>query len=340
MAGPIASEEDLVARFLRPLTRRAPGALGLLDDAALLAPKPGTELVLTADMLVAGVHFLADAPAADIATKAVTANLSDLVAKGADPAGYLMTLALPGASDDSWLADFAAGLDGQMGGLLLGGDLTRTDGPLTVSITAIGEVPAGRMVRRSGAKPGDLLFVSGPVGSAALGLRLLRNEALARDLALSEGEARQLIAASRAPVIADPAGTAALLRDSASAAIDLSDGLLIDLGRLCEASGTGAELDAASIPLTPAAARLVEQGRVALLDLVTGGDDYVALFAAPPAAAEAIRSASQGRAFAIGRLTPPAAGIVMLDAQARPIPLPARRGYDHFRAPPDLEGKS
>lgn len=330
MAGPISSEEDIIARYLRPLTVRAPGALGLADDAARIRPNSGMELVVTTDMLVAGVHFFADAPPRDIAVKAVTANLSDLVSKGADPVGYLMTCALPGTPDESWFEEFAAGLGSQMDGLLLGGDLTRTDGPLAITIVAIGEVPEGTMVQRSGARAGDDLYLTGPVGSAALGLRLLEAPRLRTELGLTEEEAAHFIAATRAPIVARPGEKAALLRASASAAMDVSDGLLIDLERLCRASGTGARIEAGAIPLAAAARRLVDAGRVSLLDLVTGGDDYVALFAANAAKAVDMSAAIAAGAVRIGRLTSAWEGLVMVDENGRSMALPEKRGYDHF----------
>ncbi|MCC0056427.1 MAG: thiamine-phosphate kinase [Rhodobiaceae bacterium] len=330
MGGPISSEEEIIARYLRPLAARAPGSLDLSDDAALIRPSPGAELVVTTDMLVAGVHFFADAAPRDIATKAVTANLSDLVAKGAEPIGYLMTLALPDRPDESWLAEFTAGLDRQMDGRLLGGDLTRTDGPLAITIVAIGEVPEGRMVRRSGGKPGDALFLTGEIGSAALGLRLVGEPALSAELGLDDEEVAGFVAATRAPVVQRPAETAALLRTCASAAMDVSDGLLIDLERLCRVSGTGASIEADAIPLAIAARRLVDEGRLSLLDLATGGDDYVALFAVDAARSGDMMAAAAGHVFPIGRLTPAHEGIAVLDGAGQSMMLPAKRGYDHF----------
>ena len=171
------SEQDLISKYFAPLA--GPGGLGLLDDAALLAPPPGTELVLTADALVAGVHFFAEDPPEKIAQKALAVNLSDLAAKGADPLGFLLTLALPREWTPDWLAAFARGL-GEMASLsecpLLGGDTVATPGPFTLSITALGCVPAGKMVRRTTARPGDALYVSGTIGDAALGLALRKSQ--------------------------------------------------------------------------------------------------------------------------------------------------------------------
>ncbi|MGE0233605.1 MAG: thiamine-monophosphate kinase, partial [Flavobacteriaceae bacterium] len=194
----------------------------------------------------------------------------------------------------------------------------------------IGEVPAGRMVRRSRGKAGDELFLTGPVGSAALGLRLLQEPGLEAELGLTKEEASHFVAATRAPVVNRPSETAALLRDKAAAAMDVSDGLLIDLERLCRASAAGARVEAAAVPLAPAARRLVEAGKVSLLDLATGGDDYVALFAVGPGSSVDIGAGSAGPVFRIGRLTAEDEGIAVLDGDGRPMALPVKRGYDHF----------
>ena len=171
------SEQDLIARYFAPLA--GPGGLGLRDDVALLAPPPGMELALTADALVAGVHFFAEDPPEKIAAKALAVNLSDLAAKAADPLGFLLTLALPRNWSEDWLESFARGL-GEMARErrcpLLGGDTVATPGPLTLSITALGAVPAGRMPRRTSAREGDALYVSGTIGDAALGLALREAE--------------------------------------------------------------------------------------------------------------------------------------------------------------------
>src|SRR5216684_14552 len=169
-------EDRLIARYFRPLASH-PGALGLADDAAILVPPEGCDIVLKADAIIGGVHFFADDPADSVARKALRVNLSDLAAKGARPLGFLLSLALPKDIDDAWLAAFAQGLgeDAQIYSCpLFGGDTDRTPGPITVSISAFGAVPTGTMVRRSGARPGDIVFVTGTIGDAALGLKLRR----------------------------------------------------------------------------------------------------------------------------------------------------------------------
>jgi thiamine-monophosphate kinase len=166
-------EDELIARYFGPLA--GPGALELKDDTALITPVPGHDLVLTADAIVAGVHFLPDDPPDSIGRKALGVNLSDLAAKGADPLGFVLTLALPPDWTETWVAGFAAGLGGmarELGCPLLGGDTVRTPGPLSISVTAFGTVPEGRMVRRTTARPGDAICVTGTIGDAALGLAL------------------------------------------------------------------------------------------------------------------------------------------------------------------------
>lgn len=273
------SEEGLVARYFAPLA--APAALGLTDDAACLTPRPGHDLVLTVDAVVAGVHFLADDPPGSVARKALGVNVSDLAAKGAEPAGFLLTLGLPDDWSERWLAAFTAGLAAaaaEFGCGLLGGDTVRAAGPLSLSITAIGQVPSGRMVRRAAAQPGDRICVSGTIGDAVLGLALLTG---------SGGWAAALSEASRAHAIdryRHPRPRLALisaLRDHASAAMDVSDGLVGDLGKMMRASGVGATVDLAAVPLSDAA-RAVLAAEPEFRDrLVTGGDDYEILACVP-----------------------------------------------------------
>jgi thiamine-monophosphate kinase len=273
------SEEGLIARYFAPLA--APGALGLADDAACFAPKPGHDLVVTVDAVVAGVHFLPDDPPESVAHKALGVNLSDLAAKGAEPSGFLLTLALPDDWSEVWLAGFATGLaaaaaESRCG--LLGGDTVRAAGPLSLSVTAIGQVPPGRMVRRTTAGLGDRICVSGTVGDAVLGLTLLTGSP-GWHAALS-GEARaHCIDRYRRPQ-ARLALASALLAH-ASAAMDISDGLVGDLTKMMRVSGLGAVVDLQAVPFSEAAqtAMAAEPG---LRDrLVTGGDDYEILACLP-----------------------------------------------------------
>ncbi|ACA21047.1 thiamine-monophosphate kinase [Methylobacterium sp. 4-46] len=287
---PRPSEDALIARYFAPLA--GPGGLGLRDDAAELAPSPGHDLVLTTDAVVAGVHYFPDDPPASIAVKALGVNLSDLAAKGARPRGFLLTLALAESWTEAWLAAFCAGLGAtaqRWGCPLLGGDTVRAAGPTLIGVTALGEVPAGRMVRRFAAKPGDRLLVSGTIGDAALGLRLRAEPAWAGALSAAERDHladRYLHPRPRLPL-------APALLAHAGAAMDVSDGLVGDLAKMLRASGAGAEVDLAAIPLSPAAraALAAEPGlREAAL---TGGDDYELLCAVPPARLGAIRAEAE-----------------------------------------------
>ena len=276
-----AGEDELIARYLAPLA--GPGGLLLQDDAALLAPPAGCELVLTADALVAGVHFFPDDPPGSIAGKALGVNVSDLAAKGADPLGFLLTLALPDDWSEDWLAAFCAGLglaSREWSCPLLGGDTVRAAGPLVLSITAVGSVPAGRMVRRTTARPGDLVCVTGTIGDAVLGLALLSGGAGTWRDALALGDEAVLVDRYRRP--RPRLALAGALRDLASAAMDVSDGLVGDLAKMLRASGVGGTLDLDRMPVSPAAAAALAADPSLRDRMATGGDDYEILFTLPP----------------------------------------------------------
>ncbi len=275
-------EFDVIATYFRPLA--GPGALDLIDDAAVFSPPAGQDIVLSADAVAAGVHFLADDPADLVARKALRVNLSDLAAKGATPAGYLLTLALPTPFDGDWLAAFAAGLAADQaayGVTLCGGDTIRVPtgvaGPL-VAITAFGSVPAGSMVRRDGGNAGDRLVLSGTVGGAAAGLACLTGAA--GPLGALTGNSRAA-AIDRYRLPRPRLALAAALRAHATAAIDVSDGLVGDCDKLAAASGCLAAIDAGLVPLdTALAARTGRRDTVAAA--LTGGDDFEILAAVPP----------------------------------------------------------
>ena len=313
--------------YLAPLAAGYPGAFGLQDDCALLTPPPGTQLVLKTDPVAAGVHFFADDAPEDIAWKALAVNVSDLAAKGAEPLAYLMALALPRAPARDWMRRFADGLrDAQaaFGCHLIGGDTDRTAGPLTIAITAIGSVPAGRMVRRATARAGDLLYVTGSIGDAALGLRLRRDAGVAASWGLDADGAAYLIQRYLRP---RPAlGLREALRAHAGAAMDLSDGLVKDLGRMCAASGVGARIEAGRVPLSAPARAAVRARPALLVELLTGGDDYEVLIAVPPARRAAFE-AMTGLA-SIGEIVS-GNGVTVMDASGAPMTF-ARTGWDHF----------
>lgn len=321
-----SGEDDLIARYFKPLAV-APGALGLTDDAAVLQAG-GDDLVVTVDAVVEGVHFLPDDPPDSVARKALRVNLSDLAAKGAEPAGFVLTLALRTA-DETWLAPFARALGEDADAYdcpLLGGDTVSTPGPLMISITAFGRLPPGRMVRRAGAKPGDLLMVSGTIGDATLGLAVLKGEQGPRDAAAGAA----LVARYRVPQ--PRVALARAVRDHASAAMDVSDGLMGDLAKLCAASGVSAVVEALAIPLSAPARGWLSRDAAGIGRLVSGGDDYEILCAVPEnrrAAFEAAARASGVPVARIGRVVEGHGVPKLVDAGNREIPL-QRRSYSHF----------
>jgi thiamine-monophosphate kinase len=272
-----ADEFDTIERLFAPLTLGHPGAFGLTDDAAILAPRPGFDLVLTKDAIVEGVHFLPDDPPDLVARKLLRVNLSDLAAKGAEPVGYLLACAWSARDDWERRAAFAQGLaeDGRVFNLpLLGGDTVSTPGPASFSATLIGEVPSGAMVRRSGAREGDLLLVSGPIGDGMLGLAAARGQ-----LADEDG---YLLSRYRLPM--PRLDLALCVRERAHASADISDGLLADAGHIAKASGLRLELELDRTPLSAAGRAWFDSqpdAEAALLSLARGGDDYELAIAAP-----------------------------------------------------------
>lgn len=268
-------EFGIIAKYFAPLAGE--GAFGLKDDAALLPQRPGHDLVVTTDTISEGTDFFASDPPDTIAQKALRVNLSDLAAKGAEPCAYLLSLTLPRNVTGEWLAAFAGGLahDQQQFSIsLMGGDTGAGDGPLSISVTAFGFVPQGKMVRRSGARVGDAVYVTGTIGDSAGGLAIFKGE----KHALSDADRDCLIVRYRTPQ--PPVAFAATLRDIAHAAVDVSDGLIADLGHIALASGVRIVVEGESIPLS-APLRALWRTDV-LLRAVTAGDDYQIAFTAPP----------------------------------------------------------
>ena len=327
---PASGEDSLIARYFRPMATD-PGAFNLDDDAAAIKPS-GDDIVVTTDAIVEGVHFLPDDPPDTLARKALRVNLSDLAAKGATPAGFVLTLALRSA-DEGWLAPFAQALGedaAEFGCPLLGGDTVSTPGPLMVSITAFGRVASGRMVHRSGAKPGDRVVVTGTIGDAALGLDVLKGGAVAAAL-VSDAAAREMLA-GRYRVPQPRNALAHAIRDHASAAMDISDGLAGDLKKLCAASGVSAAIDLASVPRSAAAAALLERDAVGIETLLSGGDDYEILCTIPEDRFEAFALAARQAAVAVTSIGTIVAGVaapVFLDPEGRQLAL-KRLSYSHF----------
>jgi thiamine-monophosphate kinase len=319
-------EFQRIARFFAPLA--APEGLGLVDDVALIDGPPGEQYVLKTDAIVENVHFLPDDPPRQIAQKLLRVNLSDLAAKGARPYGYLLMTALRAEHDEAWLAEFAAGLAAdqkEFGIALMGGDSVSTPGAATLSVAALGRIARGTAVLRRGAKPGDAIFVSGTLGDAALGLMV------------AKGGLKSLAPASRDFLLDRfrlPQPRVSLgprLVGIATAMMDISDGLVADLGHLCEVSAVAAKLEAAKLPLSPAArAAVAAEGK--LRDAVLGGgDDYELLFTAP-LTSEAMLATLAGETGVaitmIGRIET-GQGVHVLDEAGREIAV-GSAGYAHF----------
>ncbi|MBE7244726.1 MAG: thiamine-phosphate kinase [Actinomycetospora chiangmaiensis] len=288
MAGPVrASEEGLIARYFAPLA--GPGADGLRDDAATLTPAPGHDLVLTTDAIVAGIHYFPDDPPASVARKALGVNLSDIAAKGAVPRGFLLTLALPDDWTEDWLADFSAGLGAAAAEAacpLLGGDTVRSGGPTLISVTLIGEVPTGAVVRRHSARIGDRICVTGTIGDAALGLRLrLEPEA---PWASGLDPALRAMLADRYLHPRPRLAIARAVRRHATASMDVSDGLAGDLAKML-GDGRSARIDLPALPLSEAARRACAADPGLIEVALTGGDDYEILCTVAPEAFEALQ---------------------------------------------------
>ena len=320
-SGPRSGEFDLIERYFAPLA--GPGALGLGDDAAVVTPAPGQQLVFTADAIIAGVHFLADDPADDVAAKLLAVNLSDLAAMGAVGLGYLVTTAWPHDLDEAWIARFAQGLaeaQAAHGVSLLGGDTVATDGPMSLSLTAIGEQPIGGALRRNGARAGDDIYVSGRIGDAGVGLHILRDGLTGG----APAERQTAIDRYRRPRPRLSLGRA--LPGLASACIDVSDGLIADLGHLAEQSGLAMRIELEKVPVSPLADLI--GGRAAA---VVAGDDYELLFTAAPADGQRLRDAaaqSGTEITPIGQVRP-GQGVSVVDAAGDAIAL-AGAGYRHF----------
>jgi thiamine-monophosphate kinase len=314
-------EFDLIARFFKRPAQRQP--LGVGDDCALLAPAPGTQLAVSSDMLVEGRHFLPGADPRRLGHKCLAVNLSDLAACGARPLAFTLALALPEA-DEAWLAPFSEGLlalADAHGCELVGGDTTR--GPLNLCLTVFGEVPTGQALLRSGARPGDDLYVSGTLGDARLALQAMRGEVTVPAPVLAAARER----------LDRPTPRVALglaLRGLATSAIDISDGLLGDLGHVLQASGVGATVDADAV------ANLLAAGTAVGSDLrraytLAGGDDYELAFTAPPATRESVRVAAaqaDTRVTRIGQIEA-AHGLRLVDAHGQPVP-GHFASFDHF----------
>ena len=331
MADRVKTETDLIQTYLAPLAAGAPGAFGLQDDAAVISPEPATDIVISTDPVRAGVHFFETDRADDIAWKALAVNISDIAAKGARPLAYTMAIAFPAAPERAWMQSFAEGLRAaqtEFGCHLIGGDTDHSGSPLSIAITAFGSVPRSRMVQRTTATAGDHLFVTGTLGDAALGLALHR-DATFLNRELTSGDRAFLIGRYLRP---NPRlGLAPLLLATASASLDISDGLLKDLGRMAAGAGSGATIRFDALPLSPPARALVRSEPAIAGQIVTGGDDYEILFAVPPGKLDIFRTMAPAipvQVREIGRLEE-GGGVTLLDDRGQAMHF-GRQGYDHF----------
>jgi thiamine-monophosphate kinase len=322
----MVGEFDLIARYFAPLA--GPEGLGLKDDAALLSPPVGKSLVFTTDASVAGVHFLTDEAPGMIARRLLRTNLSDLAAKGAVPLGYLLTLALPSGINEAWISAFAEGLALDQAAYdiaLYGGDTVSTSGPVMASITAIGSVDT--MIRRDGAHVGDHVYVTGTIGDAGLGLSIAEG-ALPN---LPSPQREFLRERFRLPSPRVAFGVALANAGLATAAADVSDGLIADSGHIAKASEVHITLRLSATPVSEAASAVLTSGEHSMIDLVAFGDDYEIVFVAPPSAQSAITAIAAKigtKVTLIGDVEAGAPSIDVLDAAGMSIDLP-RHGFVH-----------
>jgi thiamine-monophosphate kinase len=332
MSKSTGGEEALIQTYFAPLAKGYPGAFGLRDDCAAIRPEPGTDLIVKTDPIRAGVHFFENDAPDDIAWKALAVNVSDLAAKGARPIGYLLALSFPDAPDAVWLRTFAAGLasaQAAFGCHLVGGDTDKASGPMSVSITVFGDVPAGRMIRRDGAQPGDHLFVSGTIGDAGLGLHARQNDFARRFWPIDANE-RDFLSQRYLRPQPRLALRDCLLRH-ASGAKDVSDGLAKDADRMARASGLALTVDSRLVPLSRPAQKIAEQVAEWRLKVLTTGDDYEVLCAVSAERAEAFFAEAGQAGVPVTRIGAFRAGegTAVMGPDGETVSLD-QQGWDHF----------
>ena len=321
------SEFDLIKNYLSPLAPSGAPAFGLQNDAAVFSPDDGKELVFTKDTLVSGVHFFADGPPELIAKKAVRVNLSDLASMGAEPTGYLLSLALPKDNFDfeNWVSSFTTGLcedQKEFGWSLWGGDTVSTSGPIVISVTAIGQIDKGLVVGRNNAKVGDAIYVSGDLGDAAAYLQLTNDKSRANDLDYFKN--RYWMPSPRLALGRE-------LSSLVSSMMDLSDGLMGDLSHICAHSNVGAVITEAKIPISACFGNLLETKKDYSHLKWCGGDDYELLFTLPEYHEEKISTLESKlgvKLTKIGEVTSGCEAVLLDDEGIRVIP--ERVGFRHF----------
>ncbi len=320
-------EFSRIAKVFAPLAAGYPGAFGLSDDAAVMQLSPGYELVVTTDTLIEGVHFLTEDEPGSIAAKLLRVNLSDLAAMGARPIGYTLNIALPSAIGDQWLEEFAAGLASdqtEFSVTLIGGDSVTTNGPITLTITAFGDVVCGEALRRSGAIAGDIVYVSGTVGDGAVGLSVATGGL--KSLSVQNRDYLRRRYTRPEPRVA----LGQKLRDVAHAAIDISDGFVADLNHIAECSDVSIEIEAAKIPLSDAVRAALNNGVASMDHVLTGGDDYELAVSVPDSAKNNMASLAKSldlQLTEVGRVCQ-GFGVRVLDKNGADIS-PAKKGYVH-----------
>ena len=326
----ISGEFAVIERYLAPLAQGAAGAFSLKNDAAVLQLEPGARLVTTVDCMIAGRHFLPDDPPETVAKKLLRVSLSDLAAMGAKPLAYLLSASWPQDLEESWLAAFCLGLAADQSRYdvtLVGGDTTATPGPMTLSLTAFGTLAGAAVLDRSSLKPGDDLYLSGTLGDAHLGLRLLRGEIPGLPSVPRDG----LIQRYRCPDPRVDLGPALLERGLAGAAIDVSDGLAQDLGHLLAGSGVGAVVRLQDVPVSDAARQALDQTGETRAGLLSGGGDYELLFGAAADRRDALTALAADLSLPLTRIGQARSdpGLAVLDAAGREVQLEST-GWTHF----------
>ncbi|MGI9520193.1 MAG: thiamine-phosphate kinase [Hyphomicrobiaceae bacterium] len=324
----IHDEDAIVQTFLRPLARTWPGAFDLMDDCAILRPAPGQELVVKTDPIRAGVHCFADDAPQDLAWKALAVNVSDIASKGARPLAYTLALSFPNAPTRRWMSEFSDGLryaQDAFGCVLIGGDIDRAAGPLSIAVTLFGEVPHDKMLRRTNPRIGDQVYVTGSLGAAAVGLQV-------RESIAAGGTVRSHRAALARYFRPEPRlGMRAALRACATAAMDISDGIARDLGRMCSAGRCSAVIELAALPVAPSVREFAVGDPELQFQLTTAGDDYEILCTVPESDARQFRALAKAGGVpvtAIGCIEV-GSGVWFVDASNNKVDWLAG-GYSHF----------